>query len=149
MSKQPSTHVGQCRCGKVELTVTRPPMITVACHCTGCQRMTASAFSVGALIPADGFAVTRGEPVVGGLHGDSNHYHCEYCKSWLFSRPAGFDTMVVVKTMMFDDLKEIAPFMETWTSERVPWAQISVPHSYEQFPPVADLPTLIGQFATR
>jgi len=147
MSESHSTHQGQCRCGKIGLAISRPPMMTVACHCTGCQRMTSSAFSVGALVPAGAFTITRGEPVIGGLHGDSNHYHCEYCKSWLFSRPKGFD-MVVVKTVMFDDLRQLAPFMETWTSEKLPWAATPAKHSYPQFPPVADLPKLIQQFAS-
>jgi len=107
MSEQKSSHKGHCRCGKVELTITRSPIMTAACHCTGCQRMTSSAFSMGALVPADAFAVTRGEPEIGGLHGDSNHYHCGHCKSWLFSRPTGFDTIVIVKTVMFDDLRDL------------------------------------------
>lgn len=148
MSEPTSRHEGQCRCGKIGLAIGCPPILTVACHCTGCQRMTASAFSLGALVPADAFTVTRGEPVIGGLHGDSNHYHCEYCKSWLFSRPKGFN-MVVVKPTMFEDLRDLAPFMETWTSEKLPWATTPAEHSYAQFPPPADLPKLIQQFAAQ
>ncbi|MRT03441.1 GFA family protein [Ewingella americana] len=149
MSEQKSSHKGHCRCGKVELTITRSPIMTAACHCTGCQRMTSSAFSMGALVPADAFAVTRGEPEIGGLHGDSNHYHCGHCKSWLFSRPTGFESIVIVKTVMFDDLRDLPPFMETWTSEKLPWASTPAAHSYAQFPPPADLPKLIQQFASR
>ena len=37
---------GGCRCGRVRLRVEAPPLITMACHCTGCQRMSASAFSL-------------------------------------------------------------------------------------------------------
>src|SRR5690606_35371104 len=49
---------------------------TGACHCAGCQRMTASAFSLSAAIPTDGFEVTKGESVKGGLHGDeTRHVH--------------------------------------------------------------------------
>ena len=40
------------------------PLITMACHCTGCQRMTASAFSLSALYPSGGFEVTEGERIV-------------------------------------------------------------------------------------
>jgi ABC-type amino acid transport substrate-binding protein len=58
---------GGCRCGRVRLRVTRAPLVTMACDCRGCQRMRGSAFSPSAAIPAEGFAVIAGEPVIGGL----------------------------------------------------------------------------------
>lgn len=33
---------GGCRCGRVRIRITAPPMLTTACHCTDCQRMSAS-----------------------------------------------------------------------------------------------------------
>ena len=65
---------GGCRCGQVRIEVTGPPLVTMACHCTGCQRMTASAYSLSVAVPSEGFAVTKGEPVIGGLHGATRHY---------------------------------------------------------------------------
>ena len=65
---------GACRCGRVRIEVSAPPMLTVACHCTGCQKMTGGAFSASAAFRAEHFAVTEGEPVIGGLHGDPAHY---------------------------------------------------------------------------
>ena len=38
--------------------MTVPPFLTMACHCTGCQRMTASAFSLSAAFPGNGFSVS-------------------------------------------------------------------------------------------
>ncbi|MBW4665756.1 MAG: hypothetical protein KME01_16440 [Chroococcus sp. CMT-3BRIN-NPC107] len=35
---------GSCRCGH-RIKVSVPPLLTMACHCTGCKRLTASAFS--------------------------------------------------------------------------------------------------------
>jgi hypothetical protein len=37
------------------------PLLTMACHCTGCQRMSASAFSLSVAVPSAGFAVKTGE----------------------------------------------------------------------------------------
>jgi len=37
---------GGCRCGAVRLRVTKPPLLTGICHCTGCRRMSGSAFSL-------------------------------------------------------------------------------------------------------
>ncbi len=94
---------GRCRCGQVRFRITAPPLLTMACHCTGCQRMTGSAFSLSAAIPSEGFAVTQGEPVIGGLHGPSRHYFCPHCLSWLFTRPEGLDHFVNVRSTMLDD----------------------------------------------
>ena len=60
---------GGCRCGQVRFRVGGAPLITMACHCTGCQRMTASAYSLSALYPRESLEVVQGEPVIGGLHG--------------------------------------------------------------------------------
>ena len=56
---------GECRCGKVRLRAEGPPLITMACHCRGCQKLTSSAYSLSALTPEAGFEVTAGEAVVG------------------------------------------------------------------------------------
>ena len=69
---------GQCRCGAVRLKVTAPPLITMACQCTGCQRMGSRAYSLSVAIPADGFSVIAGEPVIGGLHGATMHNFCPH-----------------------------------------------------------------------
>lgn len=138
-----------CRCGQTALTLSAPPLITMACHCTGCQRMSASAYSLSIAFPAAGFAVTRGDPVIGGLHGDSRHYHCAHCKSWLFTRPHGMDDMVNVRATMLDDRRWYAPFVETWTSEGFPWARTGAPHSFPALPPMEAWPGMIGEFAQR
>src|SRR3546814_20469683 len=78
---------GGCRCGKVRFRITQPPLLTMACHCTGCQKMSGSAFSTTVMAPSAGFEVTAGEPVIGGLHGErARHHHCDWCESWLFTR---------------------------------------------------------------
>jgi len=60
---------GGCRCGEVRIRVTRPPLLTGACHCAGCQRMSASAFSLTVTLPSDGFELVAGAPVPGGAQG--------------------------------------------------------------------------------
>jgi len=68
MSERALPVEGSCRCGQVRVRISAPPMLSMACHCAGCQKMTASAFALTATIPAAGFEVIQGEPVVGGLH---------------------------------------------------------------------------------
>lgn len=137
---------GGCLCGQVRFRVSAPPLVTMACHCTGCQRLTASAYSLSAAIPAEGFAVTAGEPVIGGLHTENRQYFCPHCKSWLFTRPGGMDWFVNVRPTMLDDTTWSAPFIETWTAEKLPWATTPAVHSYPGLPPVEDYEGLISAY---
>jgi hypothetical protein len=90
--------VGHCRCGALRIEIAAPPVLTAACHCRGCQRMSASAFSLTAMVPAEAFKVLEGELVKGGIHGPNlDHYCCANCKSWVFTRIVGFDAFVNVR----------------------------------------------------
>ena len=141
---------GGCRCGQVRFKVSAPPLLTMACHCTGCQRMTASAFSLSAAIPGEGFTVTRGEPVIGGLHGDdTHHYFCPHCMSWLFTKAEGMDWFVNIRTPMLDEPAWAQPFIETWTREALPWVQLPVTHSFEEFPPFDAYERLVAAYQTQ
>jgi hypothetical protein len=138
---------GGCRCGQVRIIVSLPPFLTMACHCTGCQRMTGSAFSLSAAILAKGFAITRGEPVVGGLHGTAaHHFFCPHCMSWMFTRLEGFD-FVNVRATMLDDPSSFVPFIETYTSEKLPWAATPALHSFEKFPALDEYDSLMEKYA--
>jgi hypothetical protein len=138
---------GGCRCGRVRIRISAAPLVAMACHCTGCQKMSSSAFSLSAAIPADGFAVTEGEPVIGGLRGATRHYFCPHCMSWMFTRPEGMDWFVNVRATMLDDPGWYAPFIETWTSEKLAFAQTGAPHSYETLPPMDAYEGLIKEYA--
>ncbi len=138
---------GACRCGQVRFKVEGDPLVTMACHCTGCQRMTASAFSLSSLYPTARFAVTAGDPVIGGLHGATRHFFCPHCLSWLFTRPEGMDDLVNVRATMLDDAQAFRPFIETFTREKLPWATTGAPHSFEGFPPMERYPALLQEFA--
>jgi hypothetical protein len=127
--------------------VSAPPLLTMACHCKGCQRMTGSAFSLSAAIPSEGFSVTKGEPVIGGLHGATRHYFCPYCMSWLFTRPEGFDWFVNVRATMLDDVASFTPFIETCTGEKLPWATTPAVHSFVTFPAIEEYGELTEQYA--
>lgn len=138
---------GGCRCGQVRLRISAPPLLTMACHCTGCQRMTASAFSLSGAIPSEGFSVTKGEPAIGGLHGAHRHYFCPHCMSWLFTRPDGMDWFVNLRPTMLDDPASFTPFIETWTSEKLLWATTPAVHSFEKLPAFEEYAVLTKEYA--
>jgi hypothetical protein len=137
---------GSCRCGRVAIRVTKPPLATSACHCRGCQKMSASAYSLTAIVPADGFAVTKGEPVIGGVHGaDTHHFFCGHCMTWMFTRPEGMP-FVNVRPTMLDDTGWFRPFMETYTSTKLPFAETGAVRSFAEFPAMEEYEGLVAEY---
>jgi hypothetical protein len=140
---------GGCRCGQTRIAVTAPPLLASACHCTGCQKMTASAFSLTLTIPSAGFAVTAGGPAVGGLHGATRHHFCPHCMSWMFTRPEGFDAFVNLRASVLDDHGWFSPYVEMWTQEKLPWANTPAAHSFATQPEFSAYQGLIAEYAER
>ncbi len=137
---------GRCRCGEIELRVSAQPILTMACHCRGCQRMSASAFSLSAAIPVAGFEVVRGETVLGGLRNpELRHHFCPRCLTWLYTQ--FMPEFVNLRVTMLDDPSWFSPYLETWTSTRLPWAATGAVHAYEEFPPMEQFPDLLAEFA--
>ncbi|WP_274628067.1 GFA family protein [Arvimicrobium flavum] len=138
---------GSCRCGRVKIRLTQPPICTAACHCRGCQKMASSAYSLTAMVPADGFEVTSGETVIGGLHGDALHHHfCGHCMTWMFTRPVGMG-FVNVRPTMFDETAWFRPYMETFASTKLPFAETGAVRSFGEFPAMAEIEGLLAGYA--
>jgi hypothetical protein len=58
--------------------------------------------SLSIAVPANGFELTRGETVLGGLSRDMHHF-CPRCMSWMFTGPIGMDWFVNVRATMLDE----------------------------------------------
>jgi len=140
---------GGCRCGKVRFEASGEPLISIACHCKNCQRMTSSAFSLSEGYPASQFRVTQGEPVIGGIHGPIRHYCCDFCKSCLFTEMPDVPDFVNVRTTLFDDASQERPFVETYVVEALPWARTGAAHSFDGLPPMERWSELMQEFAKR
>ena len=54
-----------CLCSLVKMRVTAPPVMAMACHCTGCQKLTSGAYSLTWMLPAAGLEVLEGETEIG------------------------------------------------------------------------------------
>jgi hypothetical protein len=138
---------GGCMCGGVRFKISAPPLLTMACHCAGCQRLTASAYSLSIAVPSEGLAVTQGEPVLGGLHGPHRQLYCPHCKNWLITHPHGLDFVVNVRATMLDDHGWYVPFVEVNTAEGFSWAKTPAAHSFAAQPDLEGYTPLIEAFA--
>ena len=54
-----------------------------------------------------------------------------------------------VRATMLDDARSFRPYIETWTSEMLPWAKTPAVHGFERFPPMERYPELLAEFAER
>ena len=138
---------GGCRCGAVRFAVSGNPLITFACHCTGCQRMTGSAFSLSSLYPAEAFAVLQGETMLGGMRAGPRHHFCPSCMSWLFTQPEGMDAFVNVRSTMLDAPARHRPFADVFVSEGLGWGQSGAVRRYEREPDESEFEELMAAYA--
>src|SRR5438067_13713961 len=53
---------GGCLCGALRYEVGEAPLMTYTCHCTDCQHITSSAFSLAITVRDSAFRLTKGEP---------------------------------------------------------------------------------------
>ena len=145
----PKANAGGCRCGAARFAVTGDPLITVACHCHGCQKMTAGPFSLSSLYAADAFTLTAGETVRGGAGTGPDHQFCPKCLSWVFTIPDGMDGYVNVRSTLLDDYAGHAPFAEFYLDEGLPRMSSGARHSFGHAPDSAGFRQLIQDFSTQ
>jgi hypothetical protein len=106
-----------------------------ACHCTDCQRLTSSAFSMAIVVPAEAFRLTAGEPRVIQRTADSgrvtNFWFCPNCSSWIFAGPRPDSTVRNVRAGTLDDTSWLRPTVHFWTLRKQPW--VVLPEGVQSF----------------
>ena len=119
---------GGCQCGGVRYRVSAEPVRVAICHCTQCQRVTGSAFSM-AMIVADGaFGLLQGElktwirssdagrPVLCGF--------CPDCGTRITHKAELYRGFTNVRAGTLDDRSWLQPTMSFWTREKQPWVTV-------------------------
>ncbi|MGQ0533930.1 MAG: GFA family protein [Caulobacteraceae bacterium] len=137
-----------CLCGQVKMRVTAPPLVSAACHCKGCQKLTGGAYSLTLMIPPGGFEVIEGEPVLGALHrAESQHHYCPHCKSWLFTTAPALQGVTNFRSTMLDDATWVVPFVESNVTEKLPGVVTGAKRSFDGFPPPSEYGRLMQEYA--
>jgi len=121
---------GGCQCGAVRYQVAHAPLVVYACHCTDCQRITSSAFSIGIVVPDAAFRLAGREPrTAPNQVAESGRikvrWICPDCGTWLFGDPRpGTDypgPVRIVRGGTLDDASWLQPSMHYWTRSKQPW----------------------------
>jgi hypothetical protein len=126
---------GGCRCGEVRYRVEGPTLFGFACHCTDCQQMTASAFSMGLAVPRDGFALRQGAPRGLGKTADSGatstRYVCPACGIWTHTATDSSPEVVVVRPSSLDRHRWFRPVGQIFLRSAHRWAVMPLPLGWD------------------
>ncbi len=130
MDAMPLPLTGGCQCAAVRYEIAHVPLAVYACHCTHCQRITSSAFSIGVVVPDAAFRLTAGVPrtapdQVADSGRIKTRWICPDCGTWLFGNPwpgTSYPGPVrIVRGGTLDDAPRLRPGMHYWTRSKQPW----------------------------
>jgi hypothetical protein len=126
---------GGCRCGRIRYEIKEKPWFGFACHCTDCQQLSASAFSLGLTIAESGFRLVEGEPQrwtkLGSSGKPSHQFSCPNCSGWTHTKPEVLTGGLVLRPTTLVDHHGFRPVAEIFTRSALPWARLSTPFSFE------------------
>jgi hypothetical protein len=118
---------GGCLCGAVRYECNAEPMGMAICHCTHCQKVSGSAFSVNIVVPAP--SVTwQGQSASYADTGESgkplSRKFCRNCGSSLATETEALPGAIIIKAGTLDDKSWLKPNYHLWTRSAQPWVQI-------------------------
>ena len=118
---------GGCLCGAVRYECNAEPLGMAICHCTHCQKVSGSAFSVNIVVPAP--SVTwQGQSGSYADTGESgkplSRKFCRNCGSSLATETEALPGAIVIKAGTLDDKSWLKPNYHIWTRSAQPWVQI-------------------------
>ncbi len=116
---------GSCLCGAVRYEVTGEPVRVAQCHCDDCRRATGSAFATNVFVEENNLNVLQGSTTSYQHTADSGSMmtkeFCATCGSQLFGSGSGSPGIKNVKIGTIDNVGEIRPQIEVYTSKSLPY----------------------------
>lgn len=118
-----------CQCGQVTYTLHKAPKAVLACHCTECQKLATSPFSITAVVEKEAIDFS-GEMAEWARMADSgNRNHARFCTScgnriYHFNPDDSSTLKLKLKPVNIEDSEIFEPTMHVWVSEKLSWYQI-------------------------
>ncbi len=119
---------GSCLCGNIRYESNAEPLFTVICHCSHCQKVSGSAFSVNVVVPASSMK-WHGEPASFADTGEESgkglsRKFCRNCGSSLATLAEALPGALIIKAGTLDDRSWLKPSTHIWTRSAQPWVKI-------------------------
>jgi hypothetical protein len=146
---------GGCLCGALRYEISEAPVMTYTCHCTDCQHVTSSAFSIAVTVPDRAFRLSHGEPRLVQKTADSGRivtrWLCPDCACWIVSSPqAGASSAEMIRRVRagtLDDTSWLKPTAHFWTRSKQAW--VVLPEVGQVFATQPDLDRFFNSNETR
>ena len=133
------TETGSCQCGHVGYQITSEPIVTYACHCTDCQVLSTSAFSITMLLKREAFELSSGDlksiqrPTAAG--GIAVCWFCPKCGNRIYHENPDLPAIIRFKPSTLKNAARFQPEVHIWTCREQPWlSQISDHRRLERQP---------------
>ena len=116
-----------CLCGKVSITVSGKPELSIACNCTNCQRRTGSPFATILYFPDKQVVAKNGETKSYQFKVESGNtnttFFCPGCGSSVFFKVDLFQGQTGIAAGCFNDPEMPMPAASAWTRSKYRWVQ--------------------------
>ncbi len=120
---------GSCQCGQVTYKLHEKPLVVWACHCTECQKLSTSPFSVTAIVSSKVIEF-NGELSEWSRAADSgnknNAKFCPTCGNRVYHYNPDEQSTIKLKLKPIDllDATIFEPSAHVWVSEKLNWYQL-------------------------
>ena len=120
-------YTGSCLCEAVKYRVEGEPLRTAQCHCDDCRRATGSTFATNVFFNLESLTVIQGSTKSFEHTADSGNTmtkeFCSICGTQLFGYSSGRPGIKSIKIGTIDDIGNIRPEVEVFTSKALPFTQ--------------------------
>ncbi|WP_226662119.1 GFA family protein [Microbulbifer aggregans] len=118
-----------CQCGKVTYKLHEPPQMVLACHCTECQKLSTSPFSVTALVAAGSIDFDGEMKDWGRLAESGNRNHAKFCpecgtRIYHYNPDDPATVKLKLKPVHLANTRLFEPSAHVWVSEKLDWYRI-------------------------
>lgn len=120
---------GACQCGQLTYKLYEKPKVVLACHCTECQKLSTSAFSITAVVKSSDIEF-EGELKSWSRIAESGNTNtakfCSGCGNRVYHfNPADSDTLKLkLKPVNIEQDNIFEPTAHVWISEKLSWYEI-------------------------
>ena len=118
-----------CQCGQVTYALHKAPKVVLACHCTECQKLSTSPFSITAVVDKDTIEFFGEMSEWSRLSDSGNRNHAKFCpgcgnRIYHFN-PEDLSTIKLkLKPIDLENSEIFEPTMHVWVKEKLNWYQI-------------------------
>jgi hypothetical protein len=116
---------GSCHCGRIAYEAELDPARVGVCHCTDCQTLSGSAFTVYAQVQRETFRLLRGEPKVYVKTAESGNRRaqafCTECGSRLWAAAEKDTPLYNLRVGTLRERAQLRPHIQLWCRSAMPW----------------------------